>query len=612
MREIQGEARTVGQLLRGVKYSVDYYQREYKWKTKQVTELVKDLTSQFLEDYQPDHERRRVEEYSHYFLGSIIISNKDGTNYIVDGQQRLTSLTLLLVYLRNLQQELDLADRVSIDDLIFSERYGEKSFNLQVEERTPCMKALFDGDPIEYANGTESVHNLMARYSDIEQEFPDELRGRALPYFIDWLVENVHLVKITAYSDEDAYTIFETMNDFGLSLSATEMLKGYLLTNIADPNRREVANELWKSRIAELNALGKDVEADAFKAWFRSQHATKIRERRKGAKPEDFDRMGTEFHRWLRDASGDLELTQSNDFFRFIQSDFEFYTRQYMRIAEASVALTSGLEHIRYNADQGFTLQNIMLLAPLCTDDDDDTVRLKLALTARFVDMLITRRIWNFHSIAYSTMQYSVFLMMRGIRGLGPADLARTLHGMLTKDEDTFASNDRFRVHKQNRYYVHRMLARMTDYVEVGSGNEPRYDEYVAASGRNRYEVEHIWADKPERHTDEFGHAVDFREHRCFIGGLLILPKPSNSSYGAMTYEDKLQHYNTQNLLARSLHPLCYEHNPGFVAFVNRSGLPFRPHEHFKKADLAERGELYRRIAERVWNPDDLLREAGI
>ena len=40
--------------------------------------------------------------------------------------------------------------------------------------------------------------------------------------------------------------------------------------------------------------------------------------------------------------------------------------------------------------------------------------------------------------------------------------------------------------------------------------------------------------------------------------------------------------------------------------------LPFRPHEHFKKADIEGRGELYRMIAERIWNPDDLLREAGI
>mgnify|MGYP000849207662 FL=1 len=612
MREIQGEARTVNQLLRGVKYSVDYYQREYKWKSKQVMELVKDLTSQFLEDYQPEHERRRVEEYSHYFLGSIIISNKDGTSYIVDGQQRLTSLTLLLIYLRNLQQELDLPDKVNIDDLIFSERYGEKSFNLQIEERTSCMRELFRGDAIDDNNGSESVRNLVARYSDIEQEFPDELRGPALPYFMDWLVENVHLVKITAYSDEDAYTIFETMNDRGLSLTATEMLKGYLLTNITDPEKRDAANEVWKSRIAELNAMGKDVEADSFKAWFRSQYSTKIRVRKKGAKPEDFDRMGTEFHRWVRDSSEAIGLIEGNDFFRFIQSDFEFYSRQYMRIVRASETVTPGLEHIRYNADHGFTLQNMLLLAPLCPGDDDAVVCLKLALAARFVDILITWRIWNFRSIAYSTMQYSMFLAMREIRGLEPCDLARRLHSILLGESDTFTSSSRLRVHQQNRYYLHRMLARITDYVETQSGNESRYHAYVVDSGRNRFEVEHIWANVFSRHTDEFSHSADFAEYRNRIGGLLILPKQFNSSYGALAYEDKLEHYNTQNLLARSLHPLCYEHNPGFLSFVRRSELPFRPHEHFKKADIEERGELYRMIAERIWNPDDLLREAGI
>ena len=51
MREIQGKARTVRELLRGVKYSIDYYQREFKWGQKQVAELVDDLSGKFLEDY---------------------------------------------------------------------------------------------------------------------------------------------------------------------------------------------------------------------------------------------------------------------------------------------------------------------------------------------------------------------------------------------------------------------------------------------------------------------------------------------------------------------------------------------------------------------------------
>jgi uncharacterized protein with ParB-like and HNH nuclease domain len=479
MREIRGDARNANQLLKGVKYSIDYYQREYRWENKHIKELVNDLTSRFLEDYEPVHERRQVEDYSHYFLGSIIIVNRDGANYIVDGQQRLTSLTLLLIYLRNLQKKRHHSEQVNIDELIFSERYGEKSFNLQVDERTACIEALFEGESFDCAGKSESVQNLVSRYEDIDECFPDELREGALPYFIDWLIQNVHLVQITVYSDEDAYMIFETMNDRGLSLTATEMLKGYLLANIRDEDKRNKANRRWKARITQLNEMGKDVEADAFKAWFRSQYAMTIRERRKGAKPRDFDRIGTEFHRWIRDSSDTLGLVNSNDFYHFIETDFDFYTKQYMRVVEASEALTPGLEHVRYNADHGFTLQNMLLLAPLCSEDNDEVVKLKLNLVSRFVDILITWRLWNFRSIAYSTMQYSMFLVMRDIRGLEPRRLARTLHDKLATEQETFMSNDRLYVHQQNRRYLHRILARITDYVETQSGN-PSHPSLVA------------------------------------------------------------------------------------------------------------------------------------
>ena len=75
----------------------------------------------------------------------------------------------------------------------------------------------------------ESLANIMGRYADIDEYFPDELQGKSLPYFVDWLIENVHLVEITAYSDDDAYSIFETMNDRGKPLSPLDMLKAYLL-----------------------------------------------------------------------------------------------------------------------------------------------------------------------------------------------------------------------------------------------------------------------------------------------------------------------------------------------------------------------------------------------
>lgn len=126
---------------------------------------------------------------------------------------------------------------------------------------------------------------------------------------------------------------------------------------------------------------------------------------------------------------------------------------------------------------------------------------------------------------------------------------------------------------------------------------------------RPRHEVEHIWANQPEAHADEFRSPVDFAEYRNRIGGLLLLPKSFDASYGAMSCEKKVEHDNAQNLLARSLHPAAYDHNPGFLGFVERSGLPFKPHATFKIADLDQRQELYRLLAEDVWSPARLDRK---
>ena len=614
MREILGKAKTVCELLKGVKYSIDYYQREYKWGKKQAVELVNDLVSKFLEEYDESHERRKVADYPHYFLGSIIISKKDSASFIVDGQQRLTSLSLFVILLHNLQRLR--ADKVQIEELIFSEQYGEKSFNIEVDERMACMEALFEGKDFDVNGTPESVRNLYNRYQDIDAAFPEELREKALPYFIDWLLSNVHLVEITAYSDDDAYTIFETMNDRGLSLNPTDMLKGFLLANM-DESQRVAANNRWKQRIVLLNDWGKETDADFFKAWLRSQYATKIRERKKGAKQEDFDRIGTEYHRWLRDARAQIGLNKPADYLNFLNTDFDFFSKQYLRLLEASEEVVPGLEHVYYNAWNGFTLQHMLLMAPLKPDDSPDDINQKIRITAKFIDILLTWRQWNFRSIAYSTMQYAMFLVMRDIRGLDASSLAQVLFDKLQSEEENFDINSDYHrqdiglyLHQQNRKVLHRMLARMTDYVAVGSGMEPCFEELVGA-GSVKYEIEHIWADQFSRHTDEFEHPADFSEQRNRIGGLVLLPKAFNASYNDKPYATKLEQYFSQNILAKSLHPKCYEHNPGFLRFIKEKNLPFASITDFKKHSIEERGELYRQIAKCVWNPNSLLEEVS-
>lgn len=607
MDEIRGDAKSIRSLLGNTKFTIDYYQREYKWETKQVNELIEDLAEKFQESHDPGNDRLAVKDYGHYFLGSIIISVKDGNRYIIDGQQRLTTLTLLLIHIyRKLE---DNEQKGQLAELIFSKQYGRRSFNLNVEERAQCMEALFTGSQFDDSDQPESIINIISRYQDIEDNFPDELNDEALPYFADWLIENVHFVEITAYSDADAYTIFETMNDRGLSLTPTDMLKGYLLANITDTDSRNEASQVWRRHISSLRDIGKEEEADAIKSWLRSQYAKTIRERKAGAQPKDFDLIGTEFHRWVRGHENDLCLKGSSDFLRFIKENFSFYAHWYERIRKASENKTEGLETIHFNNQNNFTLQYPVLLAPLRKEDNEHDILKKLRIVSKYLDILITRRIWNWRSIGYSAMQYAMFTTISKIRGKTVDELAVLLLNRLSEEDETFASNDRLRLHGANGKYINRLLARMTDYIETKSGRASRYHEYTQQRGANRYEVEHIWANHPGRHRDEFQHPNDFFDYRNRLGGLLLLPKSFNASYSDKPYREKREYYYSQNLLAQSLHEKAYELDPGFRRFIEKSGLEFRPHSDFKKADLDARQELYRNLAEQIWDPEELRRE---
>lgn len=608
-RDIDGTGRRLGELFFNRRYAIDTYQREYKWQTKQLVELIDDLCGKFIEHYEPEQERDAVAKYGHYFLGSIILSQKKGQSYVIDGQQRLTTLTLLLVYLHHRQRKLPEEDRVPVSHLILSTKFGKKSYNIDVPERAPCLDALYSGKPYNpTTKDPEAVRNMVARYKEIEESFPPDINDQALPYFLDWLLTNVHVVEITAYSDDDAYTIFETMNDRGLSLAPLDMLKSFLIANVTDESERDRVNGIWKQTTNRLLELDKEEPTDAVKAWLRSQYADSIRERKKGAKPGDFDRLGTEFHRWVREKDNEkrLGLAKSADYVRFIERDFKFYTGQYEQLSRASLKPLEGFEVVYANSWLDFTLQYPLLLAPLKTSDDEQTRLRKIQVVASFVDILIARRLWNYHSIAYSTMQYAMFLVMREIRGKSIEQLVPLLRKRLDEEEEDFDTNSTLSLHQQNRYSLKWLLARMTDHIEVRGGLASRFDEYMSEGRKNGYEVEHIWADHWEQHKDEFTHETEFDEHRNRLGGLLLLPKTFNSSYNDWPYAKKMPKYLEQNLLAQSLNPNAYNRNPPLKKLL-QAGLQFIGHKEFKRADIEARQKLYIAIAKQVWNPDRLF-----
>lgn len=605
--KIDADDRTVFDVLNERKYTVDYFQREYSWQQKHIEQLITDLTSTFLDVYTKGDPRTAVDQYNKYYLGPFVVSSREGMKSIIDGQQRLTSLTLFLIYLNNLQKEL--GGKEAIEPLVFSEKYGQKSFNIQVEERRNCLEHLFlEGEYAVQPNDDESTMNMVERYADIGAAFPEEIKGEAFPYFLDWAKYNVVLVEITAYSDDNAYTIFESMNDRGLNLTSTEMLKGYVLSRFREAKDRERANRFWKESIQSLHRHGKEEDQRFFQAWLRSQYADTIRQSKAGSSNEDFEKIGTRFHSWVRDnlAKMNLEAGSSSGFDALLNREMKFYLHAFLEILEAQKAEKPGWESVFYHSHWGIadSLSQPLMLAPLKSSDSADVVRQKINAVARYLETFAVRRAVNFRNFGASSIRYTMYTLVKELRGKDLKSLRAILAAKLDEMPETFEGMAEFGMHGMNRPFVKFLLSRITGFIEQRSGASTNFSTYYIATGAKPFEVEHIWADNFKRHRDEFEQQHEFDTYRNRIGDLLLLPKGTNQSYGAMTYTAKLEHYLKENLLAKSLHAKAYKSNPNFTTVIKELDLPFRAHDEYKKADIDERQELLQRICVVIWGSD--------
>ncbi len=618
MSTITPHYRTVQQLLQSQSFAIDEYQREYKWEQENIVELISDLQGKFLSCYQAGDATPKVSGYEDYFLGSIIVSKRGNKNYLVDGQQRVTSLTLLLIYLYREAKAQDLAVVQSIAPLIFSDNLGMPSFNLDIAERLPVLNALFHGEPFMLDGTEESVQTMFARYGDITSERLAEELGNALPHFIYWLMTKVGLIEIATDNDNYAYAIFETMNDRGKRLSPVDMLKAYLLAPVSDADQRRDANAVWKRQVLDIISWGGEIEeerdATAIKAWLRAQYAETIRERKAKAEDRDWELIGTAFHRWVRDNQARLNLGTQAANLTMMTAHFPFFARAYRTILTYSRTYSRGWEPLFYNAHNEFTWQNTVLLAPLCVTDDHETMRRKMVVTARYLDIWLMRRVVNYIRVGYSSVSYAMFLLCGRIRHKPLADLIAILIEELANDDVTFEGSpsrgrnglDSFGVNQFSRRYILHMLARLTAFTDVGAGRPDLFDRYVDRTLKNPWDIEHIWPNVYARHQQEFPNEQTFQNWRNHIAGLLLLPADVNRSLQDSPYEEKAPVYATQNIYAASLTESAYTNQPRFEAFCRTHDLPFKRHEAYGKDAQLERRDAVRALARLIWSPDRL------
>lgn len=576
------------------KYTVDFYQREYVWDRKQIEDLIMDLSTEFMKQWEPDHVIKDVSGYDPYFMGEIVLSTKNGEkSAVIDGQQRITTLTLLLIYLLRIYKHLPQFPATDVNNLIYSNSYGELCFNLDIPERQDCMYALYqNGEYSVPENARPSIVNLVNRYSDIAECWDKRIDDNNVVLFTYWIMEKVIFSKVWTNSDEFAYVIFETMNDRGLSLTQVEMLRSYLLANI-DVDSRSKAMEKFDRIIRELSQIKlsskSKAEFEFFKMYFRGHYAEDLSQ---GNNRSDFVRIGKEFHRWVSDNAKKLNLDKSSDFVAFVDR-IEYFAKVYQKI-NTMIQERDTLKYLYLivNSDYGFTMQPAIIMSAVHYGDSDSEINEKIKVISKYLTKVLTFRVWNHWQISQSAMDSRSYELCKAIRGMDFQDLKKYL---IDDPLQTPALEYTPTLNQQNRWRLTVMLSLITEIVARNS-NEPDYP-----LNHPNIEIEHIWANHYEDHPGEFQDKAEFDSVRNCIGDLMVLPKSFNASYGDSPYGVKVEQYFSQNILAQSLNEKKYTNNPGFIEYVKRTGIPFKPYVVFTRESINERMNLYRKILEEHW-----------
>ena len=618
---ITAQAKSIRSTLYNRRFQADFFQREYDWKERHVAQLIEDLQEKFDDEFAefPHNgeildELKDVRKYGEYFLGPIISAVTDDGYSIIDGQQRLTTITLLLICLDRLQVKS--IKRVPITDLVYSETYGEKDFTIKVDDRMECMNALLKGQ--EYDGPVnKSVENILKRFEDIDSIIQswleDHEQKTVLPLFITWLIQRVIFVEIKTVSTVEAYKIFQTMNDRGLGLTSTDLLKGFLLQKIENEQDRKKLNEFWKKRIYELTQLddGRWNDALFFHHWLRAKYAETIRAAKVDAEDQDFELIAKKYHEWIRKNAKKLRLESPEQVSNFIKVDLDFFQKQFLKIYNATKIFNPDFAHVYYisnsNMFSAYSLFYPLLMAPLKRDDSDKTIQDKIQLVSMFLEMYSVNRKSNNRSLSHSTIRYSMYNLIKEIRDCSTTVLREKLKKSLQtlpKEKHFFEHEGGYWLRKQNKGFVKFLLARLTSYVDAKTGGEQdQFQVYMKKRPKkDRFQIEHILADKFFEHRSEFNDKPEFDKFRNSLGALILLQIGTNQSLSDMPYSKKVKHYQKQNILAKSLTPIQYLNEPKFMKFKKESGLPFRSYEKFTKVEIEERMELYKKICEEIWS----------
>ena len=229
IKDLKIELLGVGNALQNKMFSVPIYQRSYSWEDKQVQDLLNDINSA-IENGE-----------SEYFLGSVVVTKKGKRFEIVDGQQRIVTITMIIAAIRDyfiVNNDNERANAIESQYLFFKELKTLKlvpkvKLNLidnqffldKVLSNTSGETSLTEASKHSHSNIEDAVKLIKREINKIgDKGDPNE----GLISLIDFISERLKVIWVSVADEANAFVIFETLNDRGLSLAITDLLKNYL------------------------------------------------------------------------------------------------------------------------------------------------------------------------------------------------------------------------------------------------------------------------------------------------------------------------------------------------------------------------------------------------
>lgn len=250
---LNASATTAGALLSSSTFEDPPYQREYSWLQDEVVEFWTDLRHALGDDS--------------YFLGLVILTDEDGVKQVVDGQQRILTLTLLAAALYHEAKQggrTALAERIQADFL--------RSIDYDTDDTNPRVTLSDEADNktlqeiLEHgrssAKSSSTDDSLSKRMNDafiyLRSQLKDDLSQdpfKRLGAWTDFITNRLYFAVFVHPDPASAYRVFEVINTRGRELTTADLLKNYVLSQTPKANREDRYQE-WKRIAQQFNEAG--------------------------------------------------------------------------------------------------------------------------------------------------------------------------------------------------------------------------------------------------------------------------------------------------------------------------------------------------------------------